>query len=501
MTTVLPYEPAIKQDGSCEITFQSITANSDYEHKSFEELRFDHYLASGKMATPTKKIMFGGALTPQNGDGAPTSSAFGSTPSKPATGSFGSSSSNSSSPTSDWLKVPQTGATSLGGRATKKRPSGGTTSSAPAPAFGSGNLIFGATPVEVGGGFPFESFGGGRKSSSDKKATSVSASAFSFGTPSTPSSVQASTTATNDKLVKAKKKISRASLKSETISDSLEGYEHYRSFMDKLAESGVDDYVDLPMIAVMGDTSSGKSSLLSNISLVELPSSDTLTTRCPIRLQMRNAKTRTASVKVVWKDKPFGVGVDFEEQTVGEENWNSITDIIAEAQAHIIEKSGKEVARDIVCVDMQGPHCENLTLIDLPGIVRSTGKGESSTLADDINALMHDYLDNERCVILAVHPANVDFHNSQILAEAKEVDPETKRTIPVLTKPDLIDDGAETSVVDLLKGKLTDKFEMGFHMIKGREYMYRLDCLLISRYLCLPKSCFLYFAYQEAKRI
>ncbi|KAL7550828.1 hypothetical protein ACHAWF_014033 [Thalassiosira exigua] len=265
-----------------------------------------------------------------------------------------------------------------------------------------------------------------------------------------------------------KKKVSRASLRNKAPESSLEGYEHYREFMDKLAESGVDDYIDLPMIAVMGDTSSGKSSLLSSISLVELPSSDTLTTRCPIRLQMRNADVRTARVKVVWKDKPTGDDADFVERTVEEQNWNDITDIIAKAQAHIIDKSGREVSRSIVCVDMKGPHCENLTLIDLPGIVRATGKGESSTLAEDVDALMRDYLNNERCVILAVHPSNVDFHNSQILAEAKKVDPETKRTIPVLTKPDLIDEGAESTVQDLLLGKVTDKFEMGFHMVKGR---------------------------------
>ena len=80
-----------------------------------------------------------------------------------------------------------------------------------------------------------------------------------------------------------------------------------------------------------------------------------------------------------------------------------------------------------------------------------------------------DMLLLHRCVILAVHPCNVDFHNSQILAEAKKVDPQTKRTIPVLTKPDLIDDGAEHNVKDLLLGKKTDKFELGFHMVKGRE--------------------------------
>ena len=68
-----------------------------------------------------------------------------------------------------------------------------------------------------------------------------------------------------------------------------------------------------------------------------------------------------------------------------------------------------------------------------------------------------------------MHPSNVDFHNSQILAEAKKVDPKTLRTIPVLTKPDLIDEGAETNVKDLLLGNKTDKFEMGFHMVKARE--------------------------------
>lgn len=120
-------------------------------------------------------------------------------------------------------------------------------------------------------------------------------------------------------------------------------------------------------------------------------------------------------------------------------------------------------------VKISSPYCENLTLIDLPGIVRATGKGESEHLATDIQSLIDGYLKNPRCVILAVHPSNVDFHNSQIMADARKVDPQTKRTIPVLTKPDLIDEGAEKSVRDLLLGYKTEKFEKGFHMIKGRS--------------------------------
>ncbi len=78
----------------------------------------------------------------------------------------------------------------------------------------------------------------------------------------------------------------------------------------------------------------------------------------------------------------------------------------------------REVARDIIQIDAYGPDCTDLTLIDLPGIVRSIGKNESKDLIDDINNLIADFLRNERCVILAIVPANVDFHNSQIMADA-----------------------------------------------------------------------------------
>lgn len=248
-----------------------------------------------------------------------------------------------------------------------------------------------------------------------------------------------------------------------------EGNEAYRAFMDRLTQSNVDEYIDLPTIAVMGDTSSGKSSLLSMLSQIELPANDKLTTRCPIMLAMHKSTQVSARVRINWKDPPHsGPNSHFEERRVAQDNWGDLTDHIEKAQDHIVSTQKKEVARDIVSVDISGPHCENLTLIDLPGIVRSRGKGECETLSQDIQSLLSDYLNNSRCVILAVLPSNVDFHNSEIMAEALKVDPETSRTIPVLTKPDLIDEGAEESVKELLLGMKTNDFKMGFHMVKGR---------------------------------
>jgi interferon-induced GTP-binding protein Mx1 len=56
----------------------------------------------------------------------------------------------------------------------------------------------------------------------------------------------------------------------------------------------------------MGDTSSGKSSVLSAISKIEFPSNDKLTTRCPMRLRMERKEKSSAKVYIKWhKDSNY----------------------------------------------------------------------------------------------------------------------------------------------------------------------------------------------------
>ena len=217
----------------------------------------------------------------------------------------------------------------------------------------------------------------------------------------------------------------------------------------------------------MGDTSSGKSSLLSALAQLQLPSNDQITTRCPLRLRMEKSEKKHAQVGIKWD-----AASTYKDETawpvVKLDSWDDVATKISQAQALILQRGQVEVAFDVVEVNVYGPECIDLTLIDLPGIVRTVGKNETKRLIDDIKRLIDSYLSNPRCVILAVQPANVDFHNSQILADAHEVDPETRRTIPVITKPDLIDDGAEGGVKKLLLGEEVN-FEMGFHMVKCRN--------------------------------
>lgn len=217
----------------------------------------------------------------------------------------------------------------------------------------------------------------------------------------------------------------------------------------------------------MGDTSSGKSSLLSALAQLQLPSNDKITTRTPLRLRMEKSDKKYAEVCIKW-DANSAYKDEAAWPVVTLENWNDVAAMISEAQNLILDRGQVEVAFDVVEVNVYGPECTDLTLIDLPGIVRTVGKNETKRLIDDIKQLIDSYLSNPRCVILAVQPANVDFHNSQIMADAHEVDPATRRTIPVITKPDLIDSGAESGVKRLLLGEEMD-FDMGFHMVKCRN--------------------------------
>eukprot|EP01040_Poterioochromonas_malhamensis_P015369 gene15369-17195_t len=245
-----------------------------------------------------------------------------------------------------------------------------------------------------------------------------------------------------------------------------------RKVVDYLHDNKIDEFVKLPQIAVMGDTSSGKSSLLSAISNIQFPASDQLTTRCPTRLHMERSKNQRyfAKIEVQWHHSSSYKDQGRYESPLleGKESFVKIPDYITEAQEYIIKLSQQEVAFDVINVKIGTPDGFDLTLTDLPGFVRSVGRGESTRIVEDIQALNQEYLNNERCIILAIFPANVDFHNSQIMADALKVDPETKRTIPVITKPDLIDEGAEKGVLELLHGSKTQDFALGFHIVKCR---------------------------------
>ncbi|KAL5108530.1 Dynamin-1-like protein [Taenia crassiceps] len=124
---------------------------------------------------------------------------------------------------------------------------------------------------------------------------------------------------------------------------------------------------------------------------------------------------------------------------------------IVEETARLVG-NGKMVSSEAIHLKIYSPRVLNLTLVDLPGITKVPVDDQPQDIENQINTLCLHYISNPNCIILAVTPANADMATSESLKLAKEVDPEGRRTLCVLTKLDLMDHG--TDAHDLLMNRV-----------------------------------------------
>jgi hypothetical protein len=121
-------------------------------------------------------------------------------------------------------------------------------------------------------------------------------------------------------------------------------------------------------------------------------------------------------------------------------------------------RRSKTFSKDVLRLEIHGPDEAHLSVIDVPGIFRTTTAGVTTVQDKEmVRNMVESYMKNPRTVMLAVVPANVDLATQEILEMAKEVDPDYHRTIGVMTKPDLVDKGAERKVMEIVEGKGSHK--------------------------------------------
>ncbi|XP_037300307.1 dynamin isoform X4 [Manduca sexta] len=207
---------------------------------------------------------------------------------------------------------------------------------------------------------------------------------------------------------------------------------------DAFTQLGVHMQLDLPQIAVVGGQSAGKSSVLENfVGRDFLPRGSGIVTRRPLILQLINGNAECAEFLHL-KGKKF---TDF----------NEVRSEI-EAETDRVTGSNKGISPVPINLRVYSPNVLNLTLIDLPGLTKVPIGDQPIDIEQQIKAMIFQFIRRESCLILAVTPANTDLANSDALKLAKEVDPQGLRTIGVITKLDLMDEG--TDARDVLENKL-----------------------------------------------
>jgi len=207
---------------------------------------------------------------------------------------------------------------------------------------------------------------------------------------------------------------------------------------DVFTQLGVPNTIDLPQIAVVGGQSAGKSSVLENfVGRDFLPRGSGIVTRRPLILQLINGP-------VEYGEFLHAKGQKFMEFAAIMKEIEDETDRVT--------GSNKGISNLPINLRVYSPHVLNITLIDLPGLTKIAVGDQPTDIGDQIKDMIMTYICRDTCLILAVTPANTDLATSDALQLARTADPEGLRTIGVLTKLDLMDDG--TDAKDILENKL-----------------------------------------------
>ncbi|KAJ5607274.1 Dynamin [Penicillium hordei] len=246
---------------------------------------------------------------------------------------------------------------------------------------------------------------------------------------------------------------------SQALADSL-----LLEKIDKLFACNVGQYIGLPQIVVVGDQSSGKSSVLEGLTRLSFPRDSGLCTRFATQIVFRRdliLTQRQISVSIIPASDTDAAAKEELARwsssgiaTLSDEGFSQMMTEVHQIMGLSVSNGDglPTFSNHVLQLEIRGPQENHLSVIDVPGIFSAHKPG--LTTKEDIvlvREMVLRYMKNERSIMLTVVPANVDDATQVIIEMARELDPEGERTLQVLTKPDLVDEGAKDKVVEMVE--------------------------------------------------
>lgn len=259
-----------------------------------------------------------------------------------------------------------------------------------------------------------------------------------------------------------------------------------------LSHLGIEDSkIMLPKICVVGDQSTGKSSLIEGISEIKVPRSEGTCTRCPLEINLTENDEAWKCVihlsrRYIFDPKHLNAS---KQHSLGP--WNTFGGQDDEYFATLTNKM--EIKKTIWCAQLAilnpsmdsqdfipdkiaelspkvqvkfspnavryGPGLPNLSFYDLPGVISQAEQDNEGYLVTLVEDLVKDYVAQEHCIVLLTLPMTDDATNSSAARLVRNIKGAKERTLGVLTKPDRRDSSEVFDQwLEILEGT---KFKLG----------------------------------------
>lgn len=269
----------------------------------------------------------------------------------------------------------------------------------------------------------------------------------------------------------------------------------------KLQELGINDTIRLPRIVVIGDQSTGKSSLIEAISTIKVPKSANLCTRCPIAINLTSDPSSSPSWRcTVYIEERYSFDTVLRRRKVSKANplgpWQlhgevktttikttehprELLDLIHVAQQLLLNPThDRDGASDVdnsddsetfspntIRLDISSGNWPNLSFVDLPGVIQSAGRGQPEYYVGLVESLARVYARDRNNVIMLTLPINHDVSNSKSYSIIQQEEAQS-RTLAVFTKVDLAREEERQDCLDkYFSDEAEEEFEYGHQMV------------------------------------